>query len=361
MQAIINLLESGLNLTPTLAFIIGTTVFSLVIFLFLALFVLLAVWLERKVSAVMQDRWGPMRAGLTMQGEFQTIADTVKLLMKEDIIPSRVDKFLYIVAPFIVFIASFMAAVVLPFGPAGIASDMALGAFYILAVSSLGVIGIVMAGWSSNNKWSLYGAIRAVAQIVSYEIPIALLVIAIVMYTGSFSISDIVAAQDTGNGILGWFFLRNPFLFVGMIIFIIAGTAENNRNPFDLPEGESELVAGFHTEYTGMRFAFFFLAEYVNMFIMGMLIAVLFFGGYTPIIYVESLSELPVLSIFFGNSFFWIFMKALGVVILQMWFRWTFPRVRVDQLMYICWKVLIPFSMAIIVLNGFWMKLFNLV
>jgi len=361
MQGIQTFFETTLNVPAGWALVGAAVLFSLLIFIVLALFVIVAVWLERKVSAVIQDRWGPMRAGLTMQGELQTIADTVKLLMKEDIIPSRVDKLLFIIAPLLVFTASFMVTTVLPFGPAGVASNMDLGIFFLLAVSSLGVVGIVMAGWASNNKWSLYGAMRSVAQIVSYEIPIALLVIAIVMYTGTFSVTGIVEAQDTGHGFLGWFAIRNPFLFIGMIIFLIAGTAENNRNPFDLPESESELVAGFHTEYTGMRFAFFFLAEYVNMFIMGMLLAVLFFGGYTPPVYLSSVADMPVLNVLFGNSVLWIILKALGVVIIQMWFRWTFPRIRVDQLMYTCWKVLIPFSMAIVVLNGFWMKLFNLV
>ncbi len=361
MQGLISYFQNSWNMAPGLAFIVGTVLFAVVIFTFLAVFVIIAVWLERKVSAVIQDRWGPMRAGLTMQGELQTIADTIKLLMKEDIIPARVDRLLFILAPFIVFIASFMVTAVLPFGPNGVASDMSLGAFYLIAVSSLGVIGIVMAGWGSNNKWSLYGAMRSVAQIVSYEIPIALLVIAIVMYSGSFSITDIVAAQDTGRGMLGWFIFRNPFLFIGSFIFLIAGTAENNRNPFDLPESESELIAGFHTEYTGMRFSFFFLAEYVNMFVMGMLIAILFLGGYTPPVYVQSLADIPFLHQLFGNSIFWILVKAGGVILIQMWFRWTFPRLRVDQLMYTCWKVLIPFSMAIIILNGFWMKLLNLV
>ena len=361
MQGIISLFESGLGLPELWAFVIGVVVFSLLIFLFIALFVIVAVWLERKVSAVIQDRWGPMRAGLTIQGELQTIADTVKLLMKEDIIPKPVDKLLFILAPFIVFTATFMVFAGIPLGPNAYSGTFDLGLFYLIAISSLGVIGIVMAGWASNNKWSLYGAMRSVAQIVSYEIPIALILIAVVMYSGSFSVKEIIAAQDTGYGIFGWFLFRNPFMFVAAILFLIAGTAENNRTPFDLPESESELIAGFHTEYTGMRFAFFFLAEYANMFVVGVLLAILFLGGYAPIWHVAALADIPVLGWFFGSSGFWIILKAMLVVIIQMWFRWTFPRLRVDQLMYTAWKVLIPFTMAIIVLNGIWMKLFNLI
>lgn len=358
MQGIIQLLENW-GMSHLAAFITGGVIFSLAIFAYIAVFVIVAVWLERKVSAVIQDRWGPMRAGFTMQGELQTLADVVKLLIKEDIIPKPVDKVLYIIAPFLVFVGSFMVYVATPLGPGAYASQMDLGVFYMIAISSLGVIGIVMAGWASNNKWSLYGAMRAVAQIVSYEIPTALLIIAVVMYTGSFSVKAIIAAQDTGYGFFSWFVFRNPLLFIATWMFFIAGTAENNRTPFDLPEGESELVAGFHTEYSGMRFAFFFLAEYANMMVIGLLMAILFFGGYTPLWTIDSLADTWYLGWLFGNSFFWIVLKAMVVVLIQMWFRWTFPRLRVDQLMYTAWKVLIPFSMAIIVLNGLWMKIFN--
>jgi NADH-quinone oxidoreductase subunit H len=367
METVLKILKSvGLeNLPYGFLITISSIILAILLFLFIAAFVLFAVWLERKVSAHMQDRLGPMRVGLTGHGELQTIADAIKLLMKEDIIPRRADKILFIIAPYLVFVATFLVFVSIPFGPNTIAADLNVGVFYIIAISSFVMVGIIMAGWSSNNKWSLYGALRSAAQMCSYEIPTALTLIAVVMYVGSLSLQDIIQSQQTGllgkGGLLGWYFIRNPFLFIAFIIYIISGTAEANRTPFDLPEAESELVAGFHTEYSGMRFAFFFLAEFANMFVIGAVASIVFLGGWHSPITPESVANIPVLRFIFVPSGFWFILKVIVIVFILMWFRWTFPRLRVDQLMATCWKVLIPIAFFNILAIGIWMKLTGIV
>jgi NADH-quinone oxidoreductase subunit H len=313
-----------------------------IIFAMLALAVLFMVWLERKVSAHIQDRLGPMVVG-GWHGWAQTIADALKLLLKEDIVPESVDKVLFKAAPFIVFLGAFAAFVVLPFGASSFVADLNIGILYVVAVSSLSVIGIIMAGWASNNKYSLYGSMRAAAQVVSYEIPAAIAIMTVIISVGSLSMVDIVRAQEGWN----WFIWRNPpFLFLAFIIYFIASLAEVNRTPFDLPEAESELVAGYHTEYSGMRFAFFFLAEYANMFLVSSVAVTLFFGGWT--LPIAALQFIPGPVVFFG--------KALILIFIQMWMRWSLPRLRVDQLMYINWKVLLPISFALILGAG-WMAI----
>jgi NADH-quinone oxidoreductase subunit H len=304
---------------------------------------LLSVYLERKVSAWMQDRLGPMENG--PQGILQTLIDAVKLLLKEDIIATGIDRPLFKLAPFIVFGASFAVFAVTPFADGFAAADLNVGIFYALAISSFVVVGIMMAGWSSNNKWSLYGAMRSVAQAVSYEIPVSLVVLAVVMVSGSMSLQEISAAQ--GGGFWNWHGLslhHNPFLVVGFLVYFVASLAEVNRTPFDLPEAESELVGGYHTEYSGMRFALFFLAEYANMLAVGMLATVLFLGGWQPL--------LPALDFIPGPL--WLFGKAYLFVLLQIWIRMTLPRLRVDQLMHVCWKVLVPAALAVLVLGALW-------
>ncbi len=307
-----------------------------VVFVLLALAVLFLVWLERKVSAHIQDRLGPMYVG-GWHGWAQTLADALKLLLKEDIVPVSVDRMLFKMAPYIVFLGAFAAYVVVPFGAASFVADLNIGILYVVAVGSLSVIGIIMAGWASNNKYSLYGGMRAAAQIISYEIPSAIAIMTVIIPVGSLSMVDIVNAQK--GGFLNWFIVRNPFIFLGFIVYFIASLAEVNRTPFDIPEAESELVAGYHTEYSGMRFAFFFLAEYANMFLVASVATTLFLGGWTPI--------LPGTTQFIPGPILF-FLKAMVLIFIQMWLRWSLPRLRVDQLMYLSWKVLLPVSLAVV-------------
>jgi len=311
------------------------------VFAFVCVFALFAVYLERKVSAHAQDRLGPMETG--WHGVVQTIADALKLLIKEDFLPGLVDRKLFATAPVIVFMATVGVFVVMPFSEKIIVSNLNIGILYVLAVSGLVVPGILMAGWSSNNKWSLYGAMRSAAQIVSYEIPVGIAVVCAVMVVGSMGMQDIVHAQ--GGGFWNWLiFSAFPFNFIAFFIYFIGTLAETNRTPFDLPEAESELVAGFMTEYSGIRWAMFFLAEYGNMLVVAFVISTLFLGGWHP----------PFEFLGFIPGWIWIIGKALTIVFIQMWVRWTLPRLRVDQLMYVCWKVLVPAGFVCIVGVGIW-------
>ncbi len=310
-------------------------------------FALGAVWLERKVSAHMQDRLGPMRTG-GWHGWSQTIADILKLIQKEDIIPAAADRLLFILSPYVAFVGSYAAFAAIPFSAAYVGSEINIGLFYIISISSLVVIGLLMAGWSSNNKWSLFGAMRSAAQIVSYEVPIAISLLAVIMVTGTFDLQEINVAQS--GPIWNWFiFQKFPFLFMAFFIYFVASLAEVNRTPFDIPEAESELVAGYHTEYAGMKFALFFLAEYANMFAVSAIAATLFLGGWNSP-FGEFLSG-PVWGLI------WFLGKGMALIFVQMWLRWTLPRLRVDQLMYVGWKVLIPFSFVCILGVGFWVMM----
>lgn len=316
-------------------------------------YALFAVWWERKVSAHMQDRLGPMRVG-GWHGWAQTIADIVKLIQKEDIVPSAADKKLHFIAPFAVFVGSYVAFAVIPFSSAYIGSNINVGVFYVIAVSSIVVIGLLMAGWSSNNKWSLFGAMRSAAQMISYEIPTALAILCVIM------ISQTMNLQEIANQQKGWFWnwylfggptfgMQKIFLAICMIIvfviLFVASLAETNRTPFDIPEAESELVAGYHTEYSGMKFALFFLAEYANMFAVSAIASTLFLGGWNS----------PFGDFLSGPfwGLFWFVMKGMFFVTIQMWLRWTLPRLRVDQLMYVSWKVLTPFAFICMIIIGF--------
>lgn len=310
-------------------------------------FALFAVWWERKISAHMQDRLGPMRVG-GWHGWAQTIADILKLIQKEDIVPTSADRSLFNLAPFVVFIGSYAAFAAIPFSAAYIGSEINIGLFYILSISSIVVVGLLMAGWASNNKWSLFGALRAAAQIVSYEIPVALSLLAVVMVVGSFDLQEINRAQS--GMFWNWFvFQKFPLLFVAFLIYFVSSLAEVNRTPFDIPEAESELVAGYHTEYGGMKFALFFLAEYANMFAVSAIASSVFLGGWNS----------PFGDLLSGPLWgaFWFISKGMVIIFVQMWLRWTLPRLRVDQLMYVGWKVLIPFSFVIVIGVGLWIMI----
>ncbi len=299
---------------------------------------LVLVIMERKVSAWIQIRLGPNRVG--PKGMFQSLADTLKLLVKEGMTPAGADKFLFNLAPFIAMIVAMLLMAPIAFASGFQFWDMNIGVLYISAVSSISVISILMAGWSSNNKYSLMGAMRSGAQIVSYELSAGLSVLAVVVLTGSLSINDIIRSQETG----WWIFRGHLPMWIAFITFIIAVTAETNRAPFDLAEAESELTAGFHTEYSGMKFALFFLAEYVNVFIVCAIGATLFLGGWMPFHighwdqFNHVMNYIPSSVWFFGKTFFLIFVI--------MWFRWTFPRLRIDQLLNLEWKYLLPVSMV---------------
>lgn len=289
-----------------------------------------------------QTRIGPNRVG--PYGLAQTIADAVKLLTKEDIIPAMADKWPFIAAPVIVFVPAYLVYVVIPFGKGNgwVAQDLSIGVLYIAAVLSIPIIGIVTAGWASNNKWSLLGAFRAAAQIVSYEVPLVLAMIPPVMLAGSLSLQQIIQAQS-GNwlGIFPRWFIATQI--VGFLIYMAAALAESNLTPFDIMEAESELVAGYNTEYSGMKFALFFLAEFAGMFTVSAVAATLFFGGWLPIH--------PALS--FIPPVIWFFAKTGVIVFILMWIRSTLPRVRVDQLMGLGWKVLVPIALVNIAWTGF--------
>jgi NADH-quinone oxidoreductase subunit H len=303
------------------------------------------IWLERKVAAHIQDRLGPMRVG-GWHGWAQSIADGIKLLLKEDIIPAMADRPLFILAPFIAFTVAFMSFIVLPFSQHIIVADLDIGILYIYGLSTITVIAIIVAGWASNNKWSLLGAVRSAAQLVSYEIPVGLSLLAGVVMAGSLSTVEISMLQS--GGVWNWFIWRcGPFSIIAAILLYIGALAETNRTPFDLAEAESELVSGYHTEYSGFRFSLFFLAEYTNMFIASALVVILFLGGFTglvPIPFVPDVLAGP----------FWFLTKTLFLVFVMMWIRWTLPRLRVDQLMTTCWKYLIPIALVNLGIIGLW-------
>jgi len=338
------------NLPAFWALIIEMTLIGVAFLLFYAVIGLFLVYAERKVCAFIQNRVGPNRVG--PYGIFQTIADFIKLLMKELIPINKADKFLFNLAPFIVIIASFMAIAAIPFGKGLHAIDFNIGIFYVMAVSSLGVIGVLLAGWSSNNKYSLIGAMRSGAQIISYELSVGLSMVTMVILAGSMQLSVIVEAQRTG-----WFiFTGHVPAFIAFLIFIIASTAETNRGPFDLAEAESELTAGYHTEYSGIKFAFFFLAEYMNMFIVASIAATIFWGGWMPLHIGGWVGFNTIMD--YIPPFFWYMGKTMIVIFIMMWFKWTFPRLRIDQLLKLEWKYLLPINlfniilMALIVLMG---------
>lgn len=340
-------------LGPGMASLVLTTlVYGAIPLVFILAYALIAILGEMKISAWVQDRLGPMRTG--PKGMLQPIADILKLLQKEDTTPLASDKWMYRLAPWMIFLASYAAFAALPFSAAYVGARLNTGIFYFISIGSLVVVSILMAGWGSNSKYSMLGAMRSVAQIISYEIPVALAVLTVVVVAGSMDLQTITNLQ--AGGIQNWFLFGGPktlagfggttnlvlipVMLVAFITYFIGSLAETNRVPFDVPEAESELVAGYHTEYSGMKFALFFLAEYASMFAVGAIASVLFLGGWqSPF----GATSGPL------AGFGWFVLKGLSFVFVQIWIRWTLPRLRVDQVMRICWKVLIPFSLAAVI------------
>lgn len=306
---------------------------------------LIMVYMERKVAAFMQQRLGPMRVGY--HGVLQTLADAIKLIGKEQLMPVKADKLLFFIAPFIAVIAAMLALMPIPFTDILQIWDINIGVLYISAVSSLTVIAILIAGWASNSKYPLIGAMRSGAQVLSYELSLGLSLVTIVIFTGDLGLKNIVISQTDG----WWIFKGHVPVIISFVIFIISSTAELNRTPFDLAEAESEITAGFHTEYSGMQFALFFLAEYVNIFIMSALAATLFLGGWMPLhfnnfeIFNSTMDLIP--------SLIWFLVKTFFIIFLIMWFRWTLPRLRIDQMLKLEWKYLLPISMLNTLLAAF--------
>ena len=312
---------------------------------FYALLGLYLVYAERKICARMQNRIGPNRVG--PMGLFQTIADLIKLLLKELIYIRNADSILFNIAPFIVIVASIMAIGSIPFARGLQAIDLNIGVLYILAISSMGVIGVLIAGWASNSKYSVIGAMRSGAQVISYELSVGLALLCMITFSGSMQLSQIIASQEDG----WWIFKGHIPAAIAFIIYLIAGTAETNRGPFDLAEAESELTAGFHTEYSGIKFAFFFLAEYMNMFIIAAIATTVFLGGWLPF-HIYNFTAFNNMMDYIPPVF-WFFGKTAFVIYVMMWFKWTFPRLRIDQLLALEWKYLLPVNLMNLVLISF--------
>jgi NADH-quinone oxidoreductase subunit H len=331
--------------SPFWSGLISMVLLGLVLLLFYAVLGLYLVYAERKICARMQNRLGPNRVG--PGGLFQTIADLIKLLMKELIFIKNADNLLFNIAPFIVIVASIMAIGSIPFAKGLQAIDLNIGVLYILAISSMGVIGVLIAGWASNSKYSVIGAMRSGAQVISYELSVGLALLCIIAFAGSMQLSEIIASQQDG----WWIFKGHIPAWIAFVIYLVAGTAETNRGPFDLAEAESELTAGFHTEYSGIKFAFFFLAEYMNMFIIAAIATTLFLGGWLPFHLWNFTAFNNVMD--YIPPVFWFFGKTAFVIYLMMWFKWTFPRLRIDQLLALEWKYLLPINLMNLIVISF--------
>ncbi|MFG0250436.1 MAG: NADH-quinone oxidoreductase subunit NuoH [Phycisphaeraceae bacterium JB051] len=366
----------------------------------ISLIAMFSIWWERKVAGHIQGRLGPMHTG-GWHGWSQSLADGVKLFQKEDLIPDGADAFLYRIAPYIAFAPIFAAFVALPFGPQlCFEGTLNNGLLYILAVLAIEVMAVILAGWGSNSKWAIYGAMREACQMVSYEVPLGLSLICAILAAGTLNLVELGYLQ--GGGMQDWFVFHNPFLFFAFILYFIASLASCKRAPFDLPESESELVAGFHTEYSGLRFSFFFFAEYAGMFVVGVISTFTFLGGwnsplgaldpiywdlnYNPIFAAQAYGNGSIsaatgltgiadainaasgatgdnaltagqLAIVNAYCFGWVIIKTFSLIFIQMWLRWTLPRIRVDQVMYTCIKVLLPMSLVALLGTAFWIAL----
>lgn len=356
-------------------------VFALLIFflVLIPLFALAGVYAERKIAAFIQDRLGPAEVG--PYGLLQTLADVLKLIQKEDIVPEKADKTLFRLAPLIIYTSVISGFAVIPLASGAVASGTETGVFYLMAIVSLDVIGILIAGWASNNKFALYGSLRSVAQMLSYEIPLGLSILCVVIFTGSLDLQEMSIQQGlfgdadaflfgipveslnlkNSGGFFSWNVIRMPLLMPALVIFFISSLAEANRAPFDLPEAESELVAGFQTEYSGMRWAIIMLAEYGMMLLTAFLTVILFLGSWnTPLPNIGSFATADFtsgtpgsISGFLWGSF-WLLSKTLVIIFIQIWVRWTFPRLRADKLMEFCWKYLMPAALLLVLLTALW-------
>ncbi len=341
INAFLNGLLGGAGLRPDAASAIVAAIMGLIVGTVVLLFgvgvVLTLIWLERKVAARVQDRVGPNRVGPF--GMLQPVADTIKMFIKEDIVPTNADGLVHLLAPVIALAPAVLAFVVVPFGQGMQPADLNIVVLWVVSVSSIGTVGLFMAGYGSNNKFALLGGMRAVAQAISYEIPQVLTIVPIILLAGSMSLVQIVQKQSTL-----WYVFVLPVGLIGFVVYYISALAEVNRTPFDQPEGESEIVAGHHTEYSGMKFGLFYLAEYFNFFIVCTIATTLFLGGWQG----------PFLP-----SWLWFLIKTYALILLGMWIRMTLPRFRVDQLMKFAWQVLVPISLINIVLTGILLMFFK--
>lgn len=352
----------GLTPSPGINALVSLALIATVFLPVVSLVAMFSIWWERKVAGHIQSRLGPNRVGPI--GLLQSLADGIKLLLKEDLIPKDADKFLFRLAPYLAFAPAFAAFLALPFGPdMTFEPRLSVGVFWILAILSIEIMGVILAGWASNNKWSVYGAMREACQMVSYEIPLGISIIVGVMAAGTLNMVQLGHLQ--AGGIHTWLIYRNPFVFAAFFTYFIASLASNKRAPFDLPESESELVAGFHTEYSGLRFSFFFFAEYAAMFIVGGIQVALFLGGWND--------PFGLLGYYYnqfqvsGNDFGLFVLNLIGVgifvtkvmalVFVQMWIRWTLPRPRIDQVLYACVKVLLPLACVLLLGAAVWQLL----
>jgi NADH-quinone oxidoreductase subunit H len=359
----------GIEKTPVATMIYSVALVAMVFLPAVMLFAMFAIWWERKVAGHIQSRLGPNRVGPI--GLLQSLADGIKLLTKEDLTPKDADWFLFKLAPYIAFAPVFAAFLALPFAPnMTFEPRLSVGLFWILAILSVEIMGVILAGWASNNKWSVYGAMREACQMVSYEIPLGISIIVGVMAAGTLNLVDISFHQQ--GGIHTWLIYKNPFAFAAFVTYFIASLASNKRAPFDLPESESELVAGFHTEYSGLRFSFFFFAEYAAMFIVGGIQTALFLGGWNdPFGLIGYFYEkyhgshlqdptlgtaIPLLIVNLISVGIFV-TKAIGIVFVQMWLRWTLPRPRIDQVLYACVQVLLPITCVLLLGAALWQLL----
>ena len=343
-----SLLRQTLGLGDFLSILIECVLVGVAILTAYALIAIVLIFMERKVCAYFQCRLGPMRVG--PWGIFQVFADVLKMLIKEIFVVDKADKFLYYLAPVLVIVASVGTFSFLPWNNGAQVLDFNVGIFLLTAISSIGVLGIFLAGWGSNNKYSVVSAMRGAVQMISYEISLGLCIISAVLLTGTMQISGIVGAQDSA-----WLIFQSPFTWIAFLVFLIAGNAEANRGPFDLAEAESELTAGYHTEYSGMGFGFYYLAEYLNLFVISGIAATVFLGGWMPL-HVVGLDGFNA-AMNYIPGIIWFMGKTFAIVWILMWIRWTFPRLRVDQILTLEWKYIMPFMLVVLALTTVWIAL----